>query len=38
MVIAPGTYRAPVSLAITGNVTLDGQNNPNAVFIFQIGP
>jgi len=36
MVIAPGTYKAPVSLAITGNVTLDGQNNPNAVFIFQV--
>lgn len=35
MVIAPGVYRAPVSLAITGNVTLDGQNNPNSVFIFQ---
>ncbi len=36
MVIAPGLYRAPVSLAITGNVTLDGQNNPNSVFIFQM--
>jgi hypothetical protein len=35
-VIAPGTYRAPVSLAITGNVTLDGQLNPNSTFIFQI--
>jgi hypothetical protein len=35
-VIPPGTYNAPVSLAITGNVTLDGQNNPNAVFVFQI--
>jgi len=35
MVIAPGVYKAPVSLAITGNVTLDGQNNPNSVFIFQ---
>ncbi len=36
MVIPPGVYRAPVSLAITGNVTLDGQNNPNSVFIFQM--
>jgi len=36
MVIAPGLYKAPVSLAITGNVTLDGQNNPNSVFIFQM--
>jgi hypothetical protein len=35
MTIPPGVWRAPVSLAITGNVTLDGQNNPNAVFIFQ---
>ncbi|GAC1549301.1 MAG: hypothetical protein NVS3B16_22970 [Vulcanimicrobiaceae bacterium] len=35
-VIPPGVYKAPVSLAITGNVTLDGQNNPNSVFIFQI--
>jgi hypothetical protein len=34
-VIAPGVYKAPVSLAITGTVTLDAQNNPNAVFIFQ---
>ena len=36
MVIAPGTYKAPVSLAITGNVTLDGQLNPNSTFIFQM--
>jgi hypothetical protein len=35
-VIPPGTYKAPVSLAITGNVTLDAQNDPNAVFIFQM--
>jgi Ice-binding-like len=35
IVITPGLYQAPVSLAITGNVTLDGQNNPNSVFIFQ---
>jgi hypothetical protein len=36
MVIPPGLYKAPVSLAITGNVTLDGRNNPNSVFIFQM--
>jgi hypothetical protein len=36
LVIPPGVWRAPVSLAITGNVTLDGQNNPNSVFIFQM--
>jgi len=35
-VLPPGVFAAPVSLAITGNVTLDGQNNPNSVFIFQI--
>jgi Ice-binding-like len=35
MVITPGLYAAPVSLAITGNLTLDDQNNPNSVFIFQ---
>jgi Ice-binding-like len=36
LVIPPGVWKAPVSLAITGNVTLDGQNDPNAVFIFQM--
>jgi hypothetical protein len=36
LLIKPGVYRAPVSLAITGSVTLDGQHNPNSVFIFQI--
>jgi len=36
MVLGPGVYKAPVSLAITGNVTPDGQNNPNSVFIFQM--
>jgi hypothetical protein len=35
-VIPPGVYTAPVSLGITGNVTLDGQGNPNSVFIIQI--
>lgn len=35
-VISPGVYNAPVSLGITGNVTLDGKGNPNAVFIFQV--
>lgn len=36
MTLSPGLYKAPVSLMITGNVTLDGKNDPNAVFIFQI--
>jgi hypothetical protein len=34
--ISPGLYNAPVSLGITGTVTLDGQNNKNSMFIFQI--
>jgi hypothetical protein len=34
-IVRPGVYRAPVSLTITGTVTLDAQNDPNAVFIFQ---
>ena len=32
-----GVYTASSSLGITGTVTLDAQNNPNAQFIFQIG-
>ncbi|HWX22136.1 MAG TPA: ice-binding family protein [Candidatus Binatia bacterium] len=35
--LAPGLYRSSSSLAISsGDLTLDGQGNPNAVFIFQI--
>lgn len=34
--IAPGPYKPPISLAITGNVTLDGQMDPNAALIFQM--
>jgi len=33
----PGVYRATTSLGITGTVTLNGNGNPNAVFIFQVG-
>ena len=36
MTLRPGLYKAPVSLAITGNVTLDGHNDPDSVFIFQV--
>lgn len=36
MTLSPGLYKAPVSLAITGNTTLDGKGDPNAVFIFQM--
>lgn len=35
LTLAPGTYKSPSSLAITNTVTLDGQGDPNAVFIFQ---
>jgi Ice-binding-like len=35
--LTPGVYNAPSSLGVTGTVTLDGQGDPNAVFIFQIG-
>ncbi len=33
----PGVYRTPTSFAITGTLTLNGQGDPNAVFIFQAG-
>ncbi len=35
--LIPGVYNSASSLALTGLLTLDGQNNPNAVFIFQAG-
>ncbi|HUY55383.1 MAG TPA: ice-binding family protein [Candidatus Nanopelagicaceae bacterium] len=31
----PGVYKDTSGLALTGTLTLDAQNNPNAVFIFQ---
>ena len=36
-ILAPGVYRAESAMGLTGTVTLDGQGNPNAVFIFQAG-
>jgi hypothetical protein len=33
----PGVYNAASSLGVSGAVTLDGQGNPNSVFIFQVG-
>jgi hypothetical protein len=36
MTITPGLYAAPVSLGISGTVTLNGQNHKEGVFIFQI--
>ena len=35
--LAPGVYCAATSMAVTGAVTLDGQGNANALFVFQIG-
>jgi len=35
--LAPGVYCVASSLAITGTVTLDGQGDPNALFVFQMG-
>ncbi|MDP2228925.1 MAG: Ig-like domain-containing protein [Moraxellaceae bacterium] len=32
---APGLYQSLTSLLITGDITLDAQGNPDAVFIFQ---
>jgi uncharacterized protein with beta-barrel porin domain len=32
-----GTYTAAAAIGITGDLILDGQGNPNAVFVFQIG-
>jgi len=39
MVLAPGVYtsNSTMSIAVGGTVTLDGQGDSNAVFIFQIG-
>jgi len=34
--LAPGLYKSSGTLSITGNVALDAQGDPNAVFIFQI--
>ena len=35
--LVPGVYNAASALGLTGTVTLDGQGDPNAVFIFQAG-
>ena len=35
--LAPGVYQSASSLGLTGTLTLDGQGDPNAVFIFQAG-
>ncbi len=35
--LTPGVYKAGATLALTGGVTLDGQGDPNAVFVIQVG-
>ena len=35
--LTSGVYFAGAAIANSGTLTLDGQNDPNAVFIFQIG-
>jgi hypothetical protein len=35
--LTPGVYNAASSLLVNGTVTLDGQGDANAVFIFQVG-
>jgi hypothetical protein len=35
--LAPGIWKSASTVGITGTVTLDGQGDPNAVWIFQIG-
>ena len=35
--LTPGVYTTDAAAAFLGTLTLDGQNNPNAVFIFRIG-
>jgi hypothetical protein len=35
--LTPGVYHFASSAQLTGTLTLDGQNNPHAVFIFQMG-
>ncbi|MDP2813859.1 MAG: ice-binding family protein [Erysipelotrichaceae bacterium] len=35
--LTAGVYTSASSLGLTGTLTLDGENNPSAVFIFQAG-
>jgi hypothetical protein len=35
--LTPGVYNSASSLGLTGTLTLDGQGDPNAVFIIQMG-
>ena len=35
--LTSGTYTSASSLGLNGDLTLDGENDPNAVFVFQAG-
>lgn len=35
--LVSGVYTAAASMGLTGNLTLDGANDPDSVFIFQVG-
>jgi hypothetical protein len=37
LTLFPGLYKGDSSIHITGDLTLDAQNDDSAVFIFQIG-
>lgn len=37
LTLVPGTYCFSTSAQLTGDLTLDAQSDPNAVFVFQIG-
>ena len=37
LTLTPGVYKSGSSLGLTGELTLDAQGDPNAVFIFQAG-
>ncbi|KAH6612392.1 hypothetical protein C7974DRAFT_323209, partial [Boeremia exigua] len=35
--LVAGIYTSPSAVGLTGTLTLDGQNDPNSLFVFQIG-
>jgi type VI secretion system secreted protein VgrG len=37
LILTPGVYKFSSTAQMTGMLTLDAQNNPNAIFVFQIG-
>lgn len=37
LTLAPGVYSFASSAQLTGMLTLDGRNDPNALFVFQVG-